>query len=176
MGWPRSQRAFSSSAQPLSSPRPVLSPAVPRDVDTGLLCSAAVVLGGKASTGGPGTCPVLHWAAKDSERCLQPRAARQQESGYPGVVLCSPCAGTSPGPVLGCCHHKRAHGRHKALPCSSVRGSAGSELAAVPAPRAGPTASWCPAPSLQEAPVFSLFSYFPLFLLLSLGKAPRRRK
>lgn len=185
------------AAAALQSPLPLSarhrSKLSPRNVAAGLLCFAAVIPERLV----PALCGLrhawrLHWVAKDSNQCLQTVRATHQwslgarEGCHPGVVLCNAYAVT-PRSVLGCCHHKRGqlylgHGINKAVTRSYVRDRGVSEQCWMraaplpPPPRASPTASWCLLPSLQYVNGFSLLFYFPLFLLLSLGKAPQRRK
>lgn len=125
----------------------------PRDVETGLLCFAAVIPERLVpALRGLRQARRLHWVAKDSSRCLKMVRATHQcllgarESCHPGVVLCNAYAVTSPGSVLGCCHHKRGqlylgHRTNKAMTFSYVQ----DIVASVSTMRAG-----CSSPMAPE--------------------------
>lgn len=185
------------AAAALQSPFPLSarhrSKLSPRNAAAGLLCFAVVVPGRLV----PALCGLrhtwrLHWVAKDSNQCLQTARATHQwllgarEGCHPGVVLCTAYAVTSRS-VLGCYHHKRGQlylgrGINKAVTRSCVRDRGFSEQGWMRAGCSAPTALGkshsllVPSSLSAICKWFFLLFYFPLFLLLSLGKAPQRRK
>ena len=187
-------RAAAALQSPFPLPachRPKLSP---RDVEAGPLRFAVVIPERLVpALRGLRQAWRLHWVAKDSNRCLQTVRATHQwllgarASCHPGVVLCNAYAVTSPGSVLGCYHHKRGqlyigHGRNKAMTHSYVQDRGLSEQSWM---RAGCSASTAlgkshsllvPSSLSAICKCFFLFFCFPLFLLVSLGKAPQCRK